>query len=56
MATINYRDGLWLLSADGLKAEMGFWTLASARSFAINNLRLSVRLTNQAIVRSVSER
>lgn len=51
-ATINYRDGMWTVSANGLGAEMGFWTLAAARSFATRN-RLTVKLTNQAIVASV---
>jgi hypothetical protein len=49
-SSINYRDGMWLLNAPGLGAEMGFWTLASAMSFATNNLRSTPRLTNQAIV------
>jgi hypothetical protein len=55
MAKIDYRDNLWLLSAPGLGAEMGFWTLAAATSFAANNLRAPVKLTNQAILRKVRE-
>jgi hypothetical protein len=53
---IDYRDNCWFLSADGLGAEMGFWTLASAMSFATNNLRIPVKLTNRAIVRKVQDK
>jgi hypothetical protein len=49
-ATIDYRDNLWLLSHPTFGAEIGFWTLPSALSFAINNLRSTPRLTNQAIL------
>jgi hypothetical protein len=55
-AFIDHRDSLWLLTAPGLNAEMGFFSLAAARSFAKNNLCLAARLTNRAIVRSVTER
>lgn len=53
-ATIDYRDNCWFLNAPGLGAEMGFWTLAAATSFAVNNLRATVKLTNRAIVRKFS--
>lgn len=41
-ATITNRDGLFFLEAASLEAPMGFFSFASARSFAINNLRLVV--------------
>lgn len=43
MATIEHRDGIYLLHIPGREAPMGFWTRESAVSFAVNNLRLAVQ-------------
>ncbi len=48
--TIDYKDNCWFLTVSPRGDQMGFWTLASAMSFAVNNLRASVKLTNQALV------
>jgi hypothetical protein len=53
MANIDYRDNLWFLTANGLNAEMGFFSLAAAGSFAGNNLNSDFSLTNRAIVEMV---
>lgn len=42
MAHIENRDGIWFLSIPGREAPMGFFSRASAVSFATNNLRLAV--------------
>ncbi len=41
MAKIEQRDGLYLLHIPGREAPMGFFSRASAVSFATNNLRLT---------------
>lgn len=43
MATIEHRDGIYLLHIPGREAPMGFFTHAAALSFATNNLGLPVR-------------
>ncbi len=50
MRHIDYRDNCWFLTVSPRGDQMGFWTLASAMSFATNNLRATVKLTNQALV------
>lgn len=47
---IDHRDSLWLLTVSDRGDQVGFWTLASAVSFATNNLRASFKLTNRAIL------
>lgn len=49
-SNIDYRDGCWFLSAPCFNCEMGFWTLASALSFATNNLRTEPKFSNAALV------
>lgn len=48
MTNIDYRDGLYFLQIPGQEAPMGFWTAASAMSFAVNNLRLKFSMTSAA--------
>lgn len=52
-ASIDFRDHIWLVNAPGLNGEMGFFSLASAASFAGNNLERDYRLTNSAVVEMV---
>lgn len=48
---IDYRDNCWfVITASG---DFGFWSLASAMSFAINNLNVSPKFTNQAILAKI---
>jgi len=39
---IEQRDTIWFLTIPGREAPMGFFSYASAHSFATNNLRLLV--------------
>jgi hypothetical protein len=50
---IDFRDNLWLLTVSDRGDQMGFWTLASAASFAGNNLNAEYRLTNKAVCEMV---
>jgi hypothetical protein len=51
--TIDYRNNCWFLKISERGDELGFWTLPAALSFATNNLKLNVKLTNQAILAKV---
>ena len=48
--TIDYRDNCWFLKVSERGDEIGFWTLPAATSFAANNLGLTIKLTNRAIL------
>lgn len=50
MAKIDHRDGIYFLEIPGRDAPMGFFTCASAMSFAVNNLRLKYQLSSAAAV------
>lgn len=50
MAKIDHRDGIYFLEIPGRGVPMGFFTAASAMSFAINNLRLKYEMTTAATV------
>ncbi len=50
IAKIDYRDTIYFLEIPGREAPMGFFTCASAMSFAVNNLRLKYQLSAAATV------
>lgn len=49
MAKIDFRDGIYFLEIPGREAPMGFFTCASAMSFAVNNLSLKYQMTTAAV-------
>lgn len=46
--TIDHRDNCWFVMTS--RGDFGFWSLAAATSFAVNNLRSIPTLSNRAIV------
>jgi len=50
---IDYRDSCWFVVTSHV--DFGFWSYAAALSFAINNLKITPKMTNKAILAKVKE-